>query len=51
MKIQLVTDTHGYNYIQINPEADLIIHAGDAGNGIQDLLEFSFLVKAKQKPC
>lgn len=50
MKIQLVTDTHGYNYIQINPEADLIIHAGDAGNGIQDLLEFSFLVKAEQKP-
>jgi len=50
MKIQLVTDTHGYNYVSINPEADLVIHAGDAGNGLESLILFAKQVKELNKP-
>lgn len=34
MKIQLVSDTHCANIV-INKEADLVVHAGDIGNGNQ----------------
>lgn len=40
MKIQLVSDTHGdFRYLKINPEVDLVIHAGDISNSIGTLYQ------------
>lgn len=40
MKIQFISDTHEYDFYSLNPNADLIIHGGDAGNSIENLLTF-----------
>lgn len=40
MKIQLTSDTHGRVFdLQINPSVDLLIHAGDIANSIDDLYD------------
>lgn len=49
MKIQLISDTHTYP-IFISEEADLIVHAGDIGNGhIGHILSFVDACKNKNK--
>ena len=41
MKLQILSDTHCYDYT-LDPTADLIVHAGDFGNnGMYFLLEFA----------
>lgn len=40
MKIQLLSDTHGFNYF-LDETADVIVHAGDFGNGIKDTMQFA----------
>lgn len=40
MKIQYFSDTHGLEKFDINPDADLIIHVGDADDGPKLLLKF-----------
>lgn len=39
MKIQLLSDTHGYDY-DLSEEADVIVHAGDFSNSLQGVIEF-----------
>ena len=39
MKIQLLSDTHGSPYV-LHPEADVIAHAGDFGNGLAAMRQF-----------
>lgn len=39
MKIQILSDTHNHKYF-INPEAEVVIHAGDAGNGPGAMINF-----------
>lgn len=50
IKIQLVSDTHTYN-VEISEDADLVVHAGDIGNGnIGHILNFVDACKNKEKP-
>lgn len=49
MRIQLLSDTHHHPY-WLNPEADLIVHAGDFGNGLRALTEFQAACEALGKP-
>lgn len=39
MKIQLISDTHGYDY-EIDKDADVIVHAGDFSNSYSGILAF-----------
>ena len=49
MKIQLISDTHTYS-VEISEEADLVVHAGDIGNGhIGHILNFVDACKNKNK--
>lgn len=42
MKIQFLSDTHDFTGYEINQDADIVIHGGDAGNsGAKSLLLFS----------
>lgn len=50
MKIQFLSDTHGYSYFNLNPEADLIVHGGDADDGIKGLLEFANSCEKENRP-
>lgn len=50
LKFQLISDTHTQDY-SLNPDADLIIHCGDYGNGrIQYIDEFVNKCKDINKP-
>lgn len=50
LKIQLLSDTHTQDYT-VSPDADLIVHLGDAGNGkIKYIQEFVDKCKAIDKP-
>lgn len=40
MKIQLLSDTHGFDYY-LDDDADVIVHAGDFGNGLKDAILFA----------
>ena len=40
IKIQLLSDTHGFDYY-LDDYADVIIHAGDFGNGLKDTILFA----------
>lgn len=40
MKIQLLSDTHGFDY-DISEEADVIVHAGDFSNGLRGVVGFA----------
>lgn len=48
MKIQILSDTHGFDY-SISPEAELIVHAGDFSNGLKGCTEFVEKCKAVNK--
>lgn len=50
MKIQILSDTHNHKNINISKEADLIVHAGDFGNGLYSLFQFVDKCKALNKP-
>lgn len=39
MKIQILSDTHGFDY-NISPEVDLVVHAGDFSNSLRGCMEF-----------
>lgn len=49
MKIQLLSDTHGSPYY-LDPNADLIIHAGDFGNGLSGAIAFHETCQKMGKP-
>lgn len=51
MKIQFLSDTHDCQYYHINPEADLVIHGGDASDGMEELVSFAKLCKDSGKEC
>lgn len=40
MKLQLLSDTHGYDY-DLSEEADVIVHAGDFSNSIKGMIQFA----------
>ena len=40
MKIQLLSDTHGFDY-DISEEADVIVHAGDFSNSLRGVVDFA----------
>lgn len=40
MKIQLLSDTHGFDY-DLSNEADVIVHAGDFSNSLRGAVEFA----------
>lgn len=48
MKIQLISDTHTYDY-DISPEADVIVHAGDFSNNLRGCLDFVDICKSQNK--
>ena len=48
MKIQILSDTHKNKYI-LDPEADVIVHAGDFGNGFYEMQRFADLCKEQGK--
>lgn len=50
MKLHILSDTHGQPVIP-HPEADLIVHAGDFGNGWRGALAFQAACAAADKPC
>ena len=49
MKIQLLSDTHGSPYA-LHPEADVIAHAGDFGNGLAAMRQFQAACNEAGKP-
>lgn len=49
MKIQLLSDTHGSPYT-LHPEADVIAHAGDFGNGLAAMRQFQAACNEAGKP-
>lgn len=49
MKIQLISDTHGYDY-DLSEEADVIVHAGDFSNGPIGVFEFAIKCDKISKP-
>ena len=49
MKIQLLSDTHGSPYT-LHPEADVIAHAGDFGNGLTAMRQFQVACNEAGKP-
>lgn len=49
MKIQLLSDTHGSPYA-LHPEADVIAHAGDFGNGLAAMRQFQAACNEVGKP-
>lgn len=49
MKIQFMSDTHDCMYYHINPDADLVIHGGDASDGMEELIVFVNLCKSLDK--
>ena len=50
MKLHLLSDTHG-TPITPHPEADLIVHAGDFGNGRSGAQAFQSACRRAGKPC
>ena len=50
MKLHLLSDTHG-TPITPHPEADLIVHAGDFGNGRSGAQAFQAVCHRAGKPC
>lgn len=50
MKLHLLSDTHG-TPITPHPEADLIVHAGDFGNGRSGAQAFQAACRRAGKPC
>ena len=50
MKLHLLSDTHG-TPITPHPEADLIVHAGDFGNGRSGAQAFQAACHRAGKPC
>lgn len=48
MKLQIISDTHNYDY-SISDEADVIVHAGDLGNGSHQVFNFIKACKDKNK--
>lgn len=48
MKIQLLSDTHGFDY-DIAEEADVIVHAGDFSNSLRGMVDFANYCKELNK--
>lgn len=48
MKIQLISDTHGFDY-NIAEEADVIVHAGDFSNSVRGVVNFANICKKANK--
>ena len=50
MKLHILSDTHGQT-VTPHPDADLIVHAGDFGNGRRGAEAFQAACAAAGKPC
>ncbi|WP_289005354.1 metallophosphoesterase [uncultured Kingella sp.] len=50
MKLHILSDTHGQT-VTLHPDADLIVHAGDFGNGRRGAEAFQAACAAAGKPC
>ena len=48
MKLQLLSDTHGFDY-DIAEEADVIVHAGDFSNSLRGMVDFADACKELNK--
>ena len=48
MKIQLLSDTHGFDY-DIAEEADVVVHAGDFSNSLRGMVDFADYCKEINK--
>lgn len=49
MKLQILSDTHGHEY-SLDPLADIVVHAGDAGNGLIGFKELYEKCLKENKP-